>query len=73
MHPDFPENLRRACPALTKGDIRMCALLSMDMDTKHIARILGINPESVKKHRQRLRAKFGIPPGVDWPQFLSRF
>lgn len=51
----------------------MCALLSMDMDTKHIARILGINPESVKKHRQRLRAKFGIPPGVDWPQFLSRF
>lgn len=73
MHPDFPENLRRACPALTKGDIRMCALLSMDMDTKHIARILGINPESVKKHRQRLRAKFGIPPGVNWPQFLSRF
>lgn len=73
MHPDFPENLRRACPALTKGDIRMCALLSMDMDTKHIARILGINPESVKKHRQRLRAKFGIPPGTDWPQFLSRF
>lgn len=71
--PGFPDNLKREYPALTRGDIRLCALLSMDLDTKHIARLLCINPESVKKHKQRLRAKFGLKPDVDWRTFLSRF
>lgn len=73
MHPDFPGRLKEVCPELTKGDIRMCAMLRMGLDTKHIARILSIHPESVKKHRQRLRAKFGLSPDVDWQEFLSRF
>lgn len=73
MHPDFPGRLKEVCPELTKGDIRMCAMLRMGLDTKHIARILSIHPEAVKKHRQRLRAKFGLSPDVDWQEFLSKF
>lgn len=73
MRPGFVENLKHEYPQLTRGDIRLCCLLDMDLDTKHIAQLLMIRPESVKKHRQRLRAKFGLDPGVKWPEFFARF
>lgn len=73
MRPGFVDNLKNEYPQLTRGDIRLCCLLDMDLDTKHIAQLLMIRPESVKKHRQRLRAKFGITPDVKWSDFFSRF
>lgn len=73
MRPGFTDSLRQEYPALTRGDIRLCCLLVMELETKHIARLLMIRPESVKKHRQRLRAKFGITPDVKWTDFLARF
>lgn len=73
MRPGFVDNLKREFPQLTKGDIRLCCLLDMGLETKHIAQLLMIRPESVKKHRQRLRAKFGITPDVPWDAFLANF
>ena len=73
MRPGFVDNLKREYPQLTRGDIRFCCLLDMDLDTKHIAQLLMIRPESVKKHRQRLRAKFGITPDVKWSDFFASF
>lgn len=73
MRPGFDEKLRRDFPSLTRGDIRLCTLLTMDMDTKHIARILAIRPESVKKHRQRLRAKLGLGPDDSLTDFLASY
>ncbi len=73
MRPGFVDNLKREFPQLTKGDIRLCCLLDMGLETKHIAQLLMIRPESVKKHRQRLRAKFGITPDVHWETFLANF
>lgn len=72
MRPGFVENLKSKYPQLTKGDVRLCCLLEMGLDTKHMAQLLMIRPESVKKHRQRLRAKFGIGPDVSWAEFFSR-
>lgn len=71
MHPNFSDTLKSKYSNLTRGDLRMCALLSMDMDTKHIAKLLNINPESVKKSRQRLRAKLGLNPDVAWTDFFN--
>lgn len=73
MRPGFDEKLRHDFPSLTRGDIRLCTLLTMDMDTKHIARILAIRPESVKKHRQRLRAKLGLDPDASLTDFLASY
>lgn len=73
MRPGFVDNLKREFPQLTKGDIRLCCLLDMGLETKHIAQLLMIRPESVKKHRQRLRAKFGITPDVHWETFFANF
>lgn len=73
MRPGFVDNIKSAFPQLTRGDLRLCCLLEMDLDTKHIAKLLMIRPESVKKHRQRLRAKFAITPDIKWQDFLSQF
>lgn len=73
MRPGFVEKLRETYPVLTQGDIRLCCLLSMGLDTKHIARLLLIRPESVKKHRQRLRAKLGLSLEVVWTDYFAAF
>lgn len=73
MRPGFVDKLREAYPMLTQGDIRLCCLLSMGLDTKHIARLLLIRPESVKKHRQRLRAKLGLASDVAWTDYFANF
>lgn len=73
MRPGFVDKLRETYPVLTQGDIRLCCLLSMGLDTKHIARLLLIRPESVKKHRQRLRAKLGLSPEVVWSDYFAAF
>lgn len=73
MRPGFVDKLRETYPVLTQGDIRLCCLLSMGLDTKHIARLLQIRPESVKKHRQRLRAKLGLSPEVVWTDYFAAF
>lgn len=73
MRPGFVDKLHETYPVLTQGDIRLCCLLSMGLDTKHIARLLLIRPESVKKHRQRLRAKLGLSPDIAWTDYFSKF
>lgn len=62
MHPDYADDLRREYPALTAGDVKLACLIFLGLETKQIARILSINPDSVKKNRQRLRAKLGLTP-----------
>lgn len=73
MRPDFEKNIKARFPGVTAGDLRLCAMLYMKMETKHIARLLNINPDSVKKHKQRLRAKLGMNPDMKWDEFLSQF
>jgi len=73
MHPGFADGLRRDFPALTRNDIRLCAFISMDMEIKHIARMLGIQPDSVKKQMRRLRTKLGLAPGAPLAPFLARY
>jgi tetratricopeptide (TPR) repeat protein len=60
IHTDFFKNLKARCPELTNGDLKLCALLKLNMNMKEAARILGISPESVKTARYRLRKKFDL-------------
>lgn len=73
MHPDFADDLRREYPALTAGDVKLACLIFLGLETKQIARILSINPDSVKKNRQRLRAKLGLTPGQPLDLMLRDF
>lgn len=70
-NPGFVAALRERTPALTKGDMRLSCMIAMGMDSKHIARVLAINVDSVKKNRQRLRAKLKLDADTTLPEFLA--
>jgi tetratricopeptide (TPR) repeat protein len=59
-NPQFYENLRESYPDLSKGELRMAALLRMNLGNKDIARILSISDDGVKKARYRLRKKLAL-------------
>ena len=69
VHPSFLNKLSKMKPDLTSRDLRLCALLKVNMSTKEMASVLGISPESVKKARNRLRKKLNL----DKDQTLNAF
>jgi tetratricopeptide (TPR) repeat protein len=60
VHHNFFRFLKERCPELTNGDLKLCALLKLNMNLKEAAKVLGISPESVKTARYRLRKKFAL-------------
>lgn len=72
LYPLFVDRLKQRHPDLTAGDIRLASFIYLGFDTKQIARLLSINPDSVKKNRQRLRAKLTLTPDVSTDTYLSK-
>ena len=60
VHKDFNENIKRKYPQLTSNELRLLALLKMNLTSKEIASILNISSEGIKKARYRLRKKLDI-------------
>ncbi len=71
VHENFFRNLRERCPELTNGDLRLCALLKLNMNMKEAARVLGISPESVKTARYRLRKKLNLNGDENLVDFIQ--
>lgn len=60
VHQNFFGQLKKQHPDLTINELKLCALLKLNLNLKEVAAILGIAPESVKTARYRLRKKFGL-------------
>ncbi|WP_204346156.1 tetratricopeptide repeat protein [Psychroserpens algicola] len=60
VHKDFNAKAQEQFPNITKNDLRLMALLKMNLSSKEIANILNISSDGIKKARQRLRRKMGI-------------
>jgi|GEM_PF-5142920 len=69
VHPGFIEKLKQEYPSLTSSDLRLAALMRMNLDSKSIAELLHISPDSVKRARNRFRQKIDIETDIrlqDW-------
>ncbi len=73
VHHNFFNELMEHYPELTASECRLCALIKLNLSTKEIASIMGINPESVKVARYRLRKKLGLEGQQKLPEFLINF
>lgn len=62
VHKDFNKNVKNKFPSVTKNDLRLMALLKMNLSSKEIANILNISAAGIKKARNRLRKKLDIAP-----------
>jgi len=60
VHKDFNGNVKRKYPHVTPNELRLLALLKMNLTSKEIANILNISQEGIKKARYRLRKKLNI-------------
>ena len=74
VHPKFYDNLRKDFPDLTLGELRLCALIKLNMNTKDIASINNITINGVKVARYRLRKKLGLNDASDnLSDFLANY
>ena len=60
VHSGFSKTIRDKFPSITTNELRLMALLRMNMSSKEIASILNISVEGVKKARYRLRKKMEL-------------
>ena len=71
VHADFFTNLNKKFPDLGNAEIKLCALLRLNLNLKESSYILGISPDSVKTARHRLRKKLGLNTEDNLVQFLT--
>ena len=71
IHPSFFENLKEKYPGLTTYDIRLAALIKLNLNTNEIAAALNISPGSVKTARHRLKKKLNLKPEDNLEAFLG--
>ena len=73
IHENFFRSLRTHYPDLTPGDLRLCALLRLNMPTKDMARMQNLSVRGVEAARYRLRKKLDIPEGKSLVDFMIEF
>ena len=73
VHKDFNKNIKQAYPKITSNELRLMALLKMNLSSKEIATLLNISQEGVKKARQRLRKKLALQPEMPLEDVVYSF
>lgn len=73
VHKDFNKNIKMAYPKITSNELRLMALLKMNLSSKEIATLLNISQEGVKKARQRLRKKLELQPEMPLEDVVYSF
>jgi len=63
VHKDFNRKVTKKYPEITPHELRLMALLKMNLSSKEIANILSISIPGIKKARQRLRKKMNLSTG----------
>ncbi len=71
-HPKFLKKLCVLCPELTESELRVLALIKLNLSTGEMASMLAILPQSVRKTRQRLMKKLELNDPKMLPSFLER-
>jgi len=69
-NPRFLIHLTQKYPVLTPIDLKYCCYLKLNMTNDDIRNLLGINQESVRTHKYRLKKKMALPKGQDLRNYL---
>ncbi|MFZ4263563.1 tetratricopeptide repeat protein [Sphingobacterium sp. HJSM2_6] len=57
VYPDYLAQKKQANPKLSENDLRLLALLKLDLSNRSMSDLLGVSIEGVKKAKQRLKKK----------------
>ncbi len=70
VHANFFDSLREQFPTLSQSEIRLSALIKMNLANNEIATLLNIESKSVRMARYRLRKKLNLPEELDLNHFI---
>lgn len=69
-HPTFFKYLKTNYPQLTANDLKLCACLKLNLDSKEIASLMNVSVRAVENSRYRLRKKINIPSNQNLNDFF---
>ncbi|MCF6222768.1 MAG: hypothetical protein L3J34_03465 [Flavobacteriaceae bacterium] len=67
----FNTKLKESYPSLTSNEVHLASLLRLNLNTKEIAIIKNVSPDSVKVLRYRLRKKMDMKTSINLSEFLN--
>lgn len=70
IHPEFYKNIALDYPQLSQNEIRLCAFLRLNLNTKEIATITQKSPHSIETMRSRIRQKLNLDRNASLNNFL---
>lgn len=71
VYPDFLVRLKKAFPEISPAELRLATLLKLGVGNKHLASMLGLSPDSVRKSKSRLRQKLPLQPGEELEMWVA--
>jgi hypothetical protein len=69
-HTGFFKKMKILYPQLTNSDLRLCACLKLNLETKEIASLMNLSVRAVENSRYRLRKKLNILPSQNLNEFF---
>jgi tetratricopeptide (TPR) repeat protein/DNA-binding CsgD family transcriptional regulator len=73
VHGEFLRTVARLHPSLSPVELRICALLKINLSSKEIASMLCIEAKTVEVYRYRIRQKIKLGQGTNLVQHLMSF
>ncbi|MCB0807506.1 MAG: tetratricopeptide repeat protein [Bacteroidales bacterium] len=72
VNDTFFNTLQNQSTELTSGDLKLAALIRLNLNIKEAAALLNISPDSLRKARYRLRKKLGLNERENLADYLGR-
>ncbi len=73
VHEAFLKSIKSQFPDLTPSDLKLAALLRMNLSSKEISPLLFISVRSIENKRSRLRKKLGLSESDNLTSFLMQY
>lgn len=73
VHTEFFKKIKEKYPDLSPSELRLCALVKLNLSMKESATLLGISVDSVKTARHRLRKKLQLNTEQSLEDFIMTF
>lgn len=71
VYPAFFIDLKRRFPQLTETDMKLLALLKLQLSNSDMASMLSVTVEGIKKAKQRLKKKLALPETESMDEFVA--
>lgn len=71
VHKGYLVRLKDKLPDLSPADIRYIVLSKLKMSNKEMAAILGVQPDTIRTYKHRLRKKINLPEGASITDFAD--